>query len=246
MVSVAYVGGRGLYNWRVVDINQPAIGAVAANPGKNVNYLRPYRGYSFIQQEQSNGSSRYNSFQLHGTVRSQTASWSSWRIRWQRAWTTAQTIAISFPIPMTQPVCGVLRNTIRATLSCSTTLYALPFFKNQNQLAGKLLGGWQLSGNVQFQSGTPCGIGSTKDYAGVGEVGSFGCGSEGQFYTMNGKPKLTKQFAGYSGQTGKWFSTTQSGWLERSLRRHRQTPSFTRQVFATPSINRDSRTGISI
>ena len=87
-------------------------------------------------------------------------------------------------------------------------LYALPFFKNQNELAGKLIGGWQLSGNVQFQSGVPCGIGANSDPAGVGEFGSFGCGSEGQFYTMNGTPKLTKQFAGYSGQTGKWFTTT--------------------------------------
>jgi len=87
-------------------------------------------------------------------------------------------------------------------------LYALPFFKNQSDAAGKLLGGWQLSGNVQFQSGVPCGIGNNQDYAGVGEYGSFGCGSEGQFFVMNGRPKLTKKFAGYPGQTGKWFTTT--------------------------------------
>ena len=33
-------------------------------PGKNVNYLRPYKGYAAIQQEQSNGSSVYSSLQV--------------------------------------------------------------------------------------------------------------------------------------------------------------------------------------
>ena len=65
-----------------------------------------------------------------------------------------------------------------------------------------------MSGNVQFQTGVPCGIGTNSDSAGVGEVGSFGCGSEGQFYNLNGAPKLLRQFAGYPGQTGKWFTTT--------------------------------------
>ena len=40
-MSVAYVGGRGLHNWRVFDINQPAAGALQANPGKNVNLSSP-------------------------------------------------------------------------------------------------------------------------------------------------------------------------------------------------------------
>ncbi len=63
-LSIAYVGGRGLYNWRVFDINQPVVGAIQANPGKNFNYLRPYRGFAAIQQEQSNGAARYNSLQV--------------------------------------------------------------------------------------------------------------------------------------------------------------------------------------
>ena len=53
-------------------------------------------------------------------------------------------------------------------------------------LAGKLLGGWEIAGAVQFQTGTPCGIGTNNDFAGVGEFGSFGCGSEGQFWLLNG------------------------------------------------------------
>jgi len=47
------------------------------------------------------------------------------------------------------------------------------------------------------------------DYAGVGEYGSFGCGSQGEFWVMSGAPKILHQFAGYGG-TGKYFSTTNS------------------------------------
>ena len=61
---------------------------------------------------------------------------------------------------------------------------------------------------AQFQTGAPCGVGVNTDYAGVGEYGSFGCGSEGEFWVKHGTPKILHHFAGYPGQTGKYFSTT--------------------------------------
>ena len=207
-VTVAYVGGRGLYNWRVVDINQPTVGALAQNPGKNVNYLRPYHGYSAIQQEQSNGSSRYNSFQLAWTRPFNNG------FMVQMAYTLSKSMDNSSNyrdiLPDSYDTTGLWGPSEYDTRDALVVnfLYALPFFKNQNELAGKLLGGLQLSGNVQFQTGVPCGIGTNNDTAGVGEVGSFGCGSEGEFYTLNGTSKLLKNFAGYPGLTGKWFSTT--------------------------------------
>jgi hypothetical protein len=71
---------------------------------------------------------------------------------------------------------------------------------------GEVLGGWRLSGNVQAQSGMPCGVGLNTDYAGVQEVGSFGCGGEGQFWNKNGNPALPHQFAG-NGSGAQWFTT---------------------------------------
>jgi hypothetical protein len=208
MLSLAYVGGRGLYNWRVVDINQPKVGALAQNPGKNVNYLRPFLGYAAIQQEQSNGSSRYNSFQLG----------------WNRPFANGFLVGVAYTLSRSMDNSSNYRDILQDSYDTSglwgpseydnrnalviNFLYALPFFKNQNELSGKLLGGWQLSGNMQFQSGVPCGIGTGNDSAGVGEVGSMGCGSEGEFYTMNGNPQLQKNFAGFGGNGGKWFKTT--------------------------------------
>jgi hypothetical protein len=48
VLSVGYVAHRGLHAWQVYDINQPSAGALQANPGVNVNYLRPYQGFAAI------------------------------------------------------------------------------------------------------------------------------------------------------------------------------------------------------
>jgi hypothetical protein len=89
-------------------------------------------------------------------------------------------------------------------------VYDLPFFREQKTLRGKLLGGWQISGVNQFQTGTPCGVGANNDYAGVGEVGSLGCGNEGQFWVMNGTPAIPGQFSNASNSPKQYFSTTNS------------------------------------
>jgi hypothetical protein len=200
-LSIAYVGGRGLYNWRVLDINQPVAGAIQANPGKNFNYLRPYRGFAAIQQEQSNGAARYNSLQ----------------VSWNRRFTNSAMFGVSYTWSKSMDDSSNYRDIVPDTYNTTNLwgpseydarhalvvnyLYDLPFFRNQNELIGKVIGGWQLSGSAQFQTGQPCGVGTNNDSAGVGEVGSFGCGtntSEGQFYVVNGTPRKLKQFAGYT------------------------------------------------
>jgi hypothetical protein len=78
-------------------------------------------------------------------------------------------------------------------------LYDLPFFKDHNKLTGKLLGGWEIAGAAQFQTGSPCGIATNNDFAGVGEFGSFGCGggSQGQYWILSGPVTVnTGAFAG--------------------------------------------------
>ena len=83
-------------------------------------------------------------------------------------------------------------------------LYDLPIFKSQKGFLGKTLGGWQISGIAQMQSGQPCSVAVATDYAGVGLDSNFGCGVNGQYWVMNGTPKLLKQF----GPNGQWFTTT--------------------------------------
>ena len=86
-------------------------------------------------------------------------------------------------------------------------LYELPFFRGQTSLAGKILGGWQISGIAQYQTGTPCSVGVNNDYVGVGQDGSM-CGI-GQFWNMNGDPTVLGNFAaGGSSDPALWFATT--------------------------------------
>ena len=82
-------------------------------------------------------------------------------------------------------------------------LYDLPFFKNRSTVPGKLLGGWQISGVTQFQTGLPCGAAHASDYAGVGLDSNFGCGVNGQYWGVNGTPRIIGTF----GSSGQWFAT---------------------------------------
>jgi Carboxypeptidase regulatory-like domain/TonB-dependent Receptor Plug Domain len=210
VLSVAYVGARGLRNWRVFDINQPAAGALQANPGKSPNYLRPYQGYAAIQQEQSNGSALYSSLQ----------------VSWNRRFTAGLMAGFSYTLSKSLDNSSNYRDIMPYTAFSNNLwgpseydtrhaviinyLYELPFFKSQQTLTGKLIGGWTLSGATQFQTGTPCGVGTNNDFAGVGEFGSFGCGgntSEGQFWVRNGTPSMPKKFGG-NGTNFKYFNPT--------------------------------------
>jgi hypothetical protein len=206
MFTLAYVGGRGVHNWRVFDINQPTVNAQYAHPGINVNALRPYLGFAAIQQEQSNGGSNYHS--LQASLQRNNARNISFGVSYTFSKSLDDSSNYRDIVPdtyNTSNLYGPSEYDARH-MAVVNFVWALPFFREQNTLASKLVGGWRIAGVAQFQTGAPCGVGTSQDYAGVGEYGSFGCGSEGEFWVMNGKPKILHQFAGYGG-TGQYFST---------------------------------------
>jgi hypothetical protein len=197
VLSVGYVAHRGLHAWQVYDVNQPTVGALQANPGVNVNALRPYKGFAAIQEEESGVSSMYNSLQ----------------VSWNRAFKNGFSFGVTYTYSKSMDGGSNYRDIVPDTYNTSNLwgpseydtrhiaiinyIYDLPFFKRRTDLTGKLLGGWEVAGTAQFQTGAPCGIGTNNDFAGVGEFGSFGCGSEGQFWVLNGTPVIsTGAFAG--------------------------------------------------
>jgi hypothetical protein len=200
VLSVAYVGRRGLHGWEVYDINQPAAGALLSAPaGTNATYLRPYKGFAAIQEEESVVNSSYKALQ----------------IMWERRFSRGSSFSVSYTLSKSMDNGSNYRDIVPDTYNTSnlwgpseydarhmvivTYIYDLPFFRNQNNLRAKLLGGWEIAGSSQFQTGSPCGIGTNNDYAGVGEFGSFGVGScpEGQFWVLNGPVTInTGAFAG--------------------------------------------------
>ena len=172
----------GCTRGQVYDINQPTAGALQANPGVNVNYLRPYQGFAAIQEEESGVNSMYSSLQ----------------VTWNRRFKNGSMFGVTYTLSKSMDGSSNYRDIVPDTYNTSNLwgpseydtrhivivnyLYDLPFFKNSTTLKGKLLGGWEIAGAAQFQTGTPCGIGTNNDFAGVGEFGSFGCGSQGQYW----------------------------------------------------------------
>ena len=208
-LTVAYVGRRGLHLQRESDINQPTTAVVAANPGVNLDALRPYAGYNSIRETDNVASSMYNSLQV------------SWNRRFANGiqFGAAYTLSKSTDdgsnqrdiIPDTYDAHNLwgpsefdVRNILIANF-----LYELPLFRDKTNMAGKLLGGWQISGIAQFQTGTPCSVGVSNDYAGVGQDGSM-CGI-GQYWVMNGTPKILGQMAhNGANDPNLYFATTNS------------------------------------
>src|SRR5207253_605010 len=63
-IEVGYVGRRGIHNQRKRNLNQLLPGTVQANPGINVNALRPYLGLGVLGLAENSGLSQYNGMQV--------------------------------------------------------------------------------------------------------------------------------------------------------------------------------------
>src|SRR2546427_10085653 len=115
------------------------------------------------------------------------------------------THGVVVPNPIGVCMLGALSACVPRHIVIINYLYQLPFFRKQSGFAGRVFGGWQISGITQFQTGLPCSvIAPNVDYAGVGQDANWGCGGNGQFWVVNGDPKVIGTF----GPTGQWFATT--------------------------------------
>jgi carboxypeptidase family protein len=206
ILSVGYVARRGLHLQREADINQPTTAVVAANPGVNLNALRPYKGFGSIRQTDNVASSIYHSLQ----------------VSWNRRFSSGLAFGLAYTLSKSTDDGSNQRDVVPDTYDAHMLwgpsefdarhilvvnyVYNLPFFHDRSKLSGKLLGGWEVSGVNQFQTGTPCGVAAAQDYAGVGLDSNFGCGVNGQYWVVNGNPKIIGSF----GKTGQWFAAKNS------------------------------------
>jgi hypothetical protein len=205
IVSVGYVAHRGLHQQREADINQPTLAQRAGNPTANINAVRPYQGFGTIRRTDNVANSLYNSLQVN----------------WSRRFRNGLQFGASYTLSKSMDNGSNQRDVVPDTYDISMLwgpsefdvrhilianyLYQLPFFRGKTGFVGKTLGGWQISGITQYQTGLPCNVlQPTQDFAGVGQDANWGCGGNGQFWVKNGNPSLIKTF----GPTGLWFSTT--------------------------------------
>jgi hypothetical protein len=204
LLSVGYVARRGVHLQRESDINQPTLAVAAANPGVNINAIRPYKGFGSIRETDNVANSIYNALQ----------------IAWNRRFSNTLQFGVSYTLSKSMDNGSNQRDVVPDTYNTSMLwapsefdarhiviinyLYQLPLFRKQSGFAGKALGGWQISGITQFQTGLPCSVAAANDYAGVGLDSNFGCGVNGQYWVVNGNPKIIGTF----GPSGQWFATS--------------------------------------
>jgi hypothetical protein len=156
VVSVAYVGNRARHLIGEFDMNQPTLGARLAAPANtDVNALRPFAGYSWFDTKGTIFTSNYNSLQIDVQHRSNRGLTVGAAYTWSKVLTTnsndrgtantdTYNLGLDYgPSSFNQPQTLII-----------DYVYTLPFYKGQNGVEGKFLGGWEFSGITQALSGT--------------------------------------------------------------------------------------------
>ena len=121
-----------------------------------LDQLRPFRGYRSIQDVEPRYNSSYHSMQVSATHRFDAAS----QVQLAYTWSKNLTDALNDRSTAPQNTYNLELEKSRATLDRRHILtvnfnYELPFYKDQKGVAGKFLGGWQLSGIGTYQTGLP-------------------------------------------------------------------------------------------
>ncbi len=208
LLEIGYVGRVATHMERVRDLNQNPVGTTLRpeNDGVNANFLRPYKGFANIIQGENAARSEYNSLQISAN----------------RRFTQGLSFGVAYTYGKSTDNADGRRDRIynnyddtnfwgpsdfdiRQSL-VTNFVWQLPFFRSSG-LAHSILGGWTLSGVVQFQTGQPRTISRNVDYAGIGE-------SSEQPWEVSGNPRLSKGDRGFSQGAGRddvyFFQTNQS------------------------------------
>lgn len=121
-----------------------------------LDQIRPFRGYRGITTVDTRFNSSYHSLQVSGTQRFSGASQLNIAYTWAKNLTDSQNDRSAAPINIT----GIGFEKARAALDrrhifTANYVYEIPFFSKQQGFVGKVLGGWQASGIITFQTGLP-------------------------------------------------------------------------------------------
>src|SRR5215472_3360961 len=199
-VQVGYVGRRGIHNQRKRNINQLVPGTIQANPGVNANALRPYVGLGILGLAENSGLSMYHGLQVSVERRFAQNLHFGVAYTYSRSQDNTSSLTDVLPNAYDDRSYWGLSDFDRTDVLVINYIYKLPFFKSRRDLAGYALGGWEISGIYQYQSGTPFSVRTSQDIAGVGT------GSGSQFWTQTGDSSISTGDFTPSGLV--WFKTS--------------------------------------
>jgi Carboxypeptidase regulatory-like domain/TonB-dependent Receptor Plug Domain/TonB dependent receptor len=168
IVEVGYVGTKGTKLFAQEDLNPQVPAALRITPAGPVPTYGYTLRYDNLQGSRSirtnDGSSTYHAAQVQVSRRFNSGVSFSGAYTWSKlldyqsdVFTTNNTVAIS----QTPTIFGGMANERAVSLfdrpqrAVFTYIYALPFYKSQQGLVGRVLGGWELSGITTLESGVP-------------------------------------------------------------------------------------------
>lgn len=168
-----------------------------------LDQIRPYRGWRGIAMIQPRYNSNYHSLQVSAQHRFSGSSQVNLAYTWSKNLTDSQTDRSSAPMNVYDIKAEKgLAALDRRHVTTINYIYELPYFRNQATALGKLLGGWQASGIVTYQTGLPfTPTYSSFDPAGLGFLnGSSPAGGRPYWYSdpNSGAPHTFQQ----------WFNTS--------------------------------------
>jgi hypothetical protein len=171
VLEIGYVGTKGTHLLGDVDINQPTLASRVANPGADVNFIRPFPGYGVITDRAPIFTSNYNSLQASLNRRFSKGLTVQIGYTWSRLLTTSpedRSLATYNTYDLKQSYGPSILNTPQ--MFVASYVYDLPFYRNQSGVVGKLLGGWEISGITTIQTGQSLSITQGSDPFGAVQV----------------------------------------------------------------------------
>ncbi|CAN5470491.1 hypothetical protein BH10ACI1_BH10ACI1_07600 [soil metagenome] len=226
VITIGYYGSRGVNQIGAFELNELRPGQALATlcatgasttptvpcqtPGSAffstaqsaiLDQIRPFRGYRSLNIVQPRYNSTYHSLQISGEHRFGFGSQVNLAYTWSKNLTDNQTDRSTAP----QNSYDIRSEYGRASLDRRHVLsinyvYELPFYRTQKGFVGKVLGGWQFSGIITYNSGLPFTVTTSAfDPAGLGLIPALIAG---------GRPNvLCNPNQGGAGTQQQWFNT---------------------------------------
>jgi hypothetical protein len=188
--EASYVGTLGRHLLDEPDINQPTFAVAASVPSTTAeNVIRPYAGYSTIQQFESRATSNYHGLQLYLTKRAGKVLFTAGYTFSKNLGNASSDTTNNYDYYNIRQYYGPLTGGLDVRqVFVGTFVWNLPALREQKQFLRGPLGSWQLSGIVHLQSG--------------------------QYYTVTGtSPVISGRLADYIGDPAVLPNPGPNGWF---------------------------------
>ena len=190
MLDVGYFGDHGTHLLGALEINQPAPGAwvgkvqpsnsgsACIDPDTNqqsflnstcdrvLNQIKPYLGYFAVDALRTIFSSNYNSLQVKATKRFSGHTYIDANYTWSRDLTNAQADYTGF----IQNIYNINGDYGRAAVDRNNIVsldgvWEVPWYRDQKDMKGRLIGGWEVSAIYAIDSGLPLTVSASSAFS---------------------------------------------------------------------------------